>query len=109
MSQAEPPIAFLTRGESSPGAEIRVNFGVLAGREATQAELEELGKTLLDEVRRVSVVSEDRIEIGPHSEAAVHQVRVELADAPDSELERRLVGIAERWARACFDERHVDA
>ena len=48
--QVEEAIAFAIEQEPT-GLEIRVNFGVFAGRDATTAELEELGK-LLDIARR---------------------------------------------------------
>ena len=43
-------IAFATRTFEPPGLEIRVNFGVFAGREATPAEIDELAVHLLDKV-----------------------------------------------------------
>ncbi len=107
-------IAFETRTEP-PGLEIRINFGVFAGREATPAELEELAQAILPEVQEVSVVAENRHEVGPESEASVHQVRVEVsvAELPEDDVERdrlarRLVGIAERWAEACIADRHAE-
>ena len=107
-------IAFETRTEP-PGLEIRINFGVFAGREATHAELDELAQALLPEVSEVSVVAENRHEVGPDSEASVHQVRVEVSgdDVPEDEVERarlgqRLVDVAERWAEACIADRHAE-
>ena len=44
------------------GLEVRVNFGVFAGRDATSAELEELGKLLVPEAGEVSIVGEERHE-----------------------------------------------
>ena len=41
-------------------AEIRVNFGMFAGREATQAEIDDLAHDLLVEARRVTIVAEHR-------------------------------------------------
>jgi hypothetical protein len=93
----------------SGGFEIEVNFGVLAGRQATPAELEELGRELVAEAGGASVVAEDRLEVGPHSEAELQQVRIELdADALDETMRGRVVAIAERWARECAAERHAD-
>jgi hypothetical protein len=106
--EAEPVIAFATREYDPPGLQLRINFGVFAGRAATPAELDELGAVLLEQVRRVSIVAEDRHEIGPESEAAVYQVRVDLQEAEeDPRLEEQLVGLAERWARACVAQRHT--
>jgi hypothetical protein len=98
-----------------PGLEVRVNFGMFAGREATPAEIDELAEQVLEKVPSVSIVSEERHEIDSHSEAAVHQVRIEVgADAlPEEsrsreELAGRLIETAERWAHACIAERHVE-
>ena len=89
--------------------QVSVNFGVLAGRTATPAELEELGRRLVAETGEVSVISEERFELGPHSEAEVHQVRIEL-DSPsfDKDLRARVVATAELWARSCAADRHID-
>ena len=108
------PIAFATRTEP-PGLEIRVNFGIFAGREATPAELEELGHELVPDVGEVSVVSEQRHEGSEESEAALHQVRIEIAGdrlpadrAELDELELRLLATAERWASTCVADRHAE-
>ena len=113
--QTEPAIAFATRTHEPPGLEIRINFGMYAGRDATAAEIDELGKELLERVREVSIISEERHEIADTSEAQLHQVRVELSadDLPADEheldeLRGRLLEVSERWARACIAERHVD-
>jgi hypothetical protein len=108
--QSEPIIAFAAREEDPPALQIRVNFGVFAGRSATPAELDELGASLLEQVRHVSIVAEDRHEMSPDSEAAVYQVRVDLPEAAeeDARLEQRLVDLAESWARACAAERHTE-
>jgi hypothetical protein len=105
----QPVIAFATREDDPPGLQLRVNFGVYAGRSATPAELDELGAVLLEQVQHVSIVAEDRHEMSPESEAAVYQVRVDLHEAEDDpRLEERLVGLAERWARACVADRHTE-
>ena len=108
-------IAFPVRSPEQPGLEIRVNFGIFAGREATQAEIEELGSALLPEIGIAEITSENRYEIGPDSEAEVHQVRIEVPSEvlPDDdfaigELAGRLVAIAERWANECIAERHAE-
>ena len=91
------------------GFEIEVNFGVLAGRQATPAELEGLGRELVEEAGSASVVAENRFELGPHSEAELQQVRIELdAESLDETMRGRVVAIAERWARECAAERHAD-
>ena len=112
--QPEPLIAFVTHTEP-PALEIRVNFGVFAGREATPAEIEELAQALVPEVGEVSIVAENRHEVSEQVEVALHQVRVEVdADhLPESADERsalthRLVGLATQWADACIAERHAE-
>lgn len=88
--------------------EIRVNFGVISGREATAAEIEELARELHGRLSTFSIVAEHRYEFAGEAEAAVHQVRIETEDAIDEELRGRLLEIAERWAQACAAERHID-
>jgi hypothetical protein len=113
--QTEPAIAFATPMHEPPGLEIRINFGMYAGREATPAEIDELGKELLARVREVSIISEERHEIADGTEVQLHQVRVEIAqdDLPSAEheldeLRGRLLEVTERWARACFAERRTE-
>src|SRR5215210_1776706 len=109
--QVENVIAFVTE-EDPAGLEIRVNFGVFAGRDATSAELEELGKLLVPEAGEVSIVGEQRHEISEDVEVVLHQVRVSVsrANVPEDPQERkefceRLVTLAENWARQCINER----
>ena len=108
-------LAFAVHEHETPALEVRVNFGMFAGREATPAEIDELATQLLEKVGSVSIVSEERHEIDSHSEAAVHQVRIEVnSDAlPEDrarreELAGRLIETAERWAGACIADRHVE-
>ena len=107
-------IAFAVEQEPA-GLEIRVNFGVFAGRDATTAELDELGKLLVPEAGEVSIVGEERHEMSEDVEVVLHQVRVAVSPerVPDDPAERkefceRLVGLAEIWARQCISERHSE-
>ena len=106
-----PEVAFAAREEPAQRAQVavHVNFGVFTGREATLAEIDRLAASLLDRVPHVTIVSEVRHEIDRHSEAAVHQVRIEVPPnetvAAPKELEAWLVDQAERWARQCLAER----
>ncbi len=109
--QVENVIAFAIEQEPA-GLEIQVNFGVFAGRDATSAELEELGKLLVPEAGEVSIVGEQRHEISEDAEVVLHQVRVSVSpeNVPDNPGERkafceRLVTLAEIWARQCINER----
>lgn len=108
-------LAFAVHEHEPPGFEVRVNFGIFAGREATPAEIDDLATQLLEKVGSVSIVSEERHEIDSHSEAAVHQVRIEVdsESLPEDrsrreELAGRLIETAERWAHACITDRHVE-
>jgi hypothetical protein len=112
--QVENVIAFAVDQDPS-GLEIRVNFGVFAGRDATSAELEELGKLLVPEAGEVSIVGEQRHEISGDAEVVLHQVRVSVSPeiVPDDPTQRkelceRLVTLAEIWARQCINERHSE-
>lgn len=113
--RVEPELAFCVREIEPPAVEVRVNFGVFAGRAATPAEIDDLARVLLPKVGEVAIVAEERHEIAEHSEASLNLVRVEVA--PDQlpedghELDRlcgRLVEAAEQWAQSCIAERHVD-
>ena len=111
---AEPAIAFAATHEPPP-LEIRVNFGVFAGRGATPAEIDELARVLLPRVGEVSIVAEERHEISDGVEASLHQVRVEVAEEhlpatreERAELTDLLVSEASRWARACVADRPVE-
>ena len=111
----EPELAFYRRDADPPGLEVRVNFGIFAGRPATGAELDELAHSLLPKVGDVSVVNEERRIVGGASEASLHQVRIEVdpehipADEHDADvLAGRIVEAADSWVRACAANRHVD-
>jgi len=112
---SEAPLAFYRRSPEPPGLEVRVNFGMFAGRPATAAEIDELAQALLPKVGEVAIVAENRHEIGEDSEATLHQVRIEVEPdhIPSEEHEAdvlagRLVEAAETWARRCVADRHVE-
>src|SRR6476659_2506229 len=109
--QVENAIAFAVDQEPA-GLELRINFGIFAGRDATSAELEELGKLLVPEAGEISIVGEQRHEVSEDAEMVVHQVRVSVSpeNVPGDPGERkefceRLVTLAEIWARQCINER----
>jgi hypothetical protein len=112
MEIQERYVAFARSADPSSGIEVRVNFGLSAGREATPAEIDELGRRALVEFERLTIVSERRYEISKDVEASVHQVCVTVpADGvPDdvieaARLEGKLVSVAETWALACGADR----
>jgi hypothetical protein len=111
----EPELAFVARVHDVPGLEIRVNFGVFAGRDVTPAELDELAHALVPELDDVSVVAEQRHEVGEDVEASLHQVRIEVADErlpvdPDKreDLCERLLERVKEWAESCIADRHAE-
>src|SRR5215207_3024951 len=97
--QDDAQIAFL-----DGDGDIRVNFGLFAGREATQAEIDDLAHDLLSEVEAITIVAEQRTIADHDAEASVHQIRIELGE---DDPQRPLL-IAERWAEACVAERHAE-
>jgi hypothetical protein len=108
-------MAFPVHRHDAPAIEVRVNFGIFAGREATSAEIDRLAQWLLDEVGEVSIISEERHEIDANVEASVHQVRIEVAadrvpadPAERAAIEARIVERAEHWANLCVADRHVE-
>jgi hypothetical protein len=85
--------------------EVVVNFGVFAGREVTQAEIDRLAQQLLADLESFEIVSEQRHQIDHSMEASVHQVRI--AGAEGLRLDEPVVGRIEAWAKDCIAERNV--
>ena len=94
------PLAFRLPGETT----VRVNFGVYAGRNATQAEIDDLARELRALAEAFTIVAEDRHEFGKATESFVRQVVIEVQD-DDGELARKVVTLAEQWATACIASR----
>jgi ribosomal protein L10 len=97
-------LAFIVEPDT-PQREVRVNFGVFAGRAVTPAEIDELAKLLIPEFGQVSITSEERHELSDQSEGTVQQVRVELPENVDAE---QALDTVERWAQSCIDDRHAE-
>ena len=97
-------LTFVTHTHAPP-KEVRVNFGVFAGRNVTPAEIDDLARLLLPELGEVTIVSEDRHDVSESSEIALHQLRVELPDGADAQ---HVAGLVEQWAESCIAERHVE-
>ncbi len=107
---AEPAIALRVPARTQPAIEVRVNFGLFAGRHATPAEIDRLAELLRGTVPSFTVVAEERHEFGSTVEATLHQVVVEVppdsAGADPDALADRVVAAAGDWARACIASRH---
>lgn len=99
----DPSTVFINRPAPTE-VEVRVNFGMLAGREATPAELDELATQLLPLLDTVSIVAEHRQETDGHGETELHQVRIDLAEEDPVD---DVAAIALLWASACFEARHA--
>jgi hypothetical protein len=78
-----------------------VNFGVFAGRNATQAEIDDLAHELSREVDQFAIVAEERHEFAGDVEAAVRQIVIEIPAG----REARVLELAERWAKDCIHAR----
>src|SRR5690348_12254722 len=101
--------------DGRPGLEIRVNFGVFAGREATPAEIDDLAGAIVPSVGEVTIVAEQRHEVSDEVEVSLHQVRVEVA--PENlpaglddrgTLADELLEACEGWARRAIEARHLE-
>jgi hypothetical protein len=110
MSVPEPAIALRVREHEEPALEVRVNFGVFAGRHATPAELDDLATALRELLPSFTLVSEERHEFGGRVEATLHQVVIEVpsehAGGDVDVLAERIVLAAGEWADACIASRH---
>ena len=108
----EPAISLLVREQDEPGIEVRVNFGVFAGRHATPAEIDGLAIALGDFLPEFAIVSEERHEFADGVEASVHQVVVEVPQdrvgTPPDVLGEQIRYAANGWALDCIAERHSD-
>jgi hypothetical protein len=106
----EPSISLFVREQEEPGIEVRVNFGVFAGRHATPAEIDELAAALRNLLPEFAIVSEERHEFGGAVEAAVHQVVVDVPREHTGEtpefLAEQIVLAANGWALDCIASRH---
>ena len=106
MKQA---VAFRVRDRETPALEVRVNFGVFAGRNATQAEIDDLARALNEEVASFAILAEERHEFANDVESSVRQIVIEVApefvgDNVD-ELAGRILVRVEQWAEACIHGR----
>ena len=105
----DPAIAFRVHPHEGPALEVRVNFGVYAGRNATAAEIDDLAHLLRAEVPVFAIVAEGRHEFGNDVETSLHQVVIEVdrqnADKLTDAVSDRIVEMANRWAAACIASR----
>ena len=85
---------------------VLVNFGILSGREATQAELDRLALAFrrAGAGAEMTITAERRQEYGRGFEGVIHQVRVTLAGSPTEWVQ----AICRAWALSCAEDRSVE-
>ena len=94
-------LVFRAERPAAPALEVRVNFGVFAGRNATQAEIDDLAHELNTVAASFAIVAEERHEFGGAREVSLRQVAIEI-EQEGSGLEAKVLEITERWARTCI-------
>jgi hypothetical protein len=102
-------IAFRGGDREALAFEVRINFGVFAGRNATQAEIDDLAGGLQEVVASFAIVAEERHEFANDVEASARQIVIEVApEYAGSDIDglcKRVVARAEQWAKSCIRER----
>ena len=100
IDRNEFPIAFIEDGS------VVVNFGILAGREATQAEVDRLALALrrAGAGAEMTIVAARRQDYGRGFEGVVHQVHVTLTSSPGELVE----AICAEWALSCAEDRSIE-
>lgn len=105
----DPAIAFRVHPPEDTALEVRVNFGVYTGRNATGAEIDDLARSLRSHVPTFTVIAEERHQFGDDMETSLHQVVIEVdrqsAAGLSDEVCERIVQLADRWASACIASR----
>ena len=87
-----------------PAVAVLVNFGLVAGRKPTRRELTELGAELRSVVPVVTIIDEQRLEVGEQLDVLLEEVRIEvpegalaMAGADVETVQARMIAIAEAW------------
>jgi hypothetical protein len=106
---SDPSIAFRVPTPEEAPCKVRVNFGLYAGRNATQAEIDDLARSLSTVVGSFSIVAEERHEFGGSVETAIRQTVIEIPeDVTVDDIDvlcERVVARAEAWAADCIRSR----
>ena len=105
----DPTLAFRVHPHEVPALEVRVNFGVYTGRNATPAEIGDLAHSLRTHIPTFTIIAEERHQFGDDMETSLHQVMIEIdrqsaGDLSDDVCER-IVELAGRWAAASIAAR----
>ena len=108
MHDADPPVAFVLEPVEPLPLQIRVNFGIYTGRDATRPELERLASRVLERTGTVSVIGQQRYVAGLEQMVCLHEVLIEVA--PDGieragydleTLHELLLADARNWLEEC--------
>jgi hypothetical protein len=86
---------------------IVINFGVLCGREATQAEIDRLAQALHDDAGAgpdITIVAARRQDYGAGIETVTHQVNVQPTGVQSALPEV----VCRSWVADCAGDRRVD-
>ncbi len=88
-----------------------MNFGVFAGRNATQAEIDDLARLLHGEVESFAVIAEERHEFGDDRETSLRQIVIEVTGEyagadPGDAVRAGSSRCAETWATTCIHDAH---
>jgi hypothetical protein len=83
-----------------------VNFGLLTGREATQAELDQLARSLAQAGAgpELTLTAARRQDYAPGIEAVSYQVHVVSAGISPAVVE----SLCEEWAERCAEDRSIE-
>jgi hypothetical protein len=101
IASAELPLTF----PAEDGATI-INFGLITGREATQAEIDRLAQLLNTQAQAgpdITIVSSRRQDYGAGIETITHQIHVTVTGPLSPEVERQ----CRDWLLSCADDRRV--
>ncbi len=101
IEAAEYPYTF-----AADDGSITINFGLLTGREATQAEIDRLARLLFYETNvgpDITIISRRRQDYGAGIETITHQVHVSVSRDHSPEVERH----CRIWVLDCADDRRV--
>ena len=101
----ETPVTFVTAHDGSR-LELLVNFGILTGREATQAEIDRLARTIIPTPDRFAIAAERRHEYADGTETVVNLVSVEV-EAESDDIPKFLE-LCEAWAAECAADRRLE-
>ena len=102
-SQESLPVTFMADDGS-----IVINFGILCGREATQAEIDRLAQALNDQAGAgpdITIISSRRQDYGHGIETITHQVTVEATGVLSALPET----VCSSWVESCAAERRVES